>query len=457
MSGENVNELEARRELLLRHVDGRASDEEGSKVQAWLRTDPAARAFLREVAEQAVMIADIERTRSVRQPELHGTSRAQSDIRNPKAGGNKLIQFETLKWALPLAAMLMLLFGAVFYTLSTGPAMEVAVIRGMGGKSIEWIGPNGQLVQDLKVGDALKAGMDVRTVSENAWLQLELRGGSTIIVTSQSRFTTYESEAGGVALRLLDGNLWGTAKGAPLPITTPTAVFTGKDAQFHIETGQTSSILRVYEGVVGAVRLADWKQVDVAADAQVSVSLNNPQTLLAVRQPDPVNYWNCGMLECPDAVVGVWARGSVREPVRLKAKPVPIGQRDGAPRTIYLSLFRVASSGSPSVLLETDSVIRVRGRTSADAKVRFGVSTQKMRGLFSGKYRTRLDETLERAEDGSWTVELPVAEMGLLDENESFSKSPIGSELNSIMVYTVDHDVELEIHQVELLPRSTRK
>ena len=56
-----------------------------------------------------------------------------------------------------------------------------------------------------------------------------------------------------------------------------------------------------------------------------------------------------------------------------------------------------------------------------------------------------------------WTVELPVAEMGLLDNHQGFSKSPVGSELNSIMVYTLDQDVELEIHQVELLPHPTRK
>jgi len=449
---------EPQRELLLRFLDSRVSSDEKATVQEWLRTDPEARAFLREVAEQAVMFADLERTTQGRQQELHGSAPAQIGVGKRKAGAGKIIQLETLKWALPLAAMLMLLFGAVVFTVSTDNAREVAVIRGMGGDSIEWIGADGQFVHGLKVGDSLEAGMDVRTVSENAWLQLELRNGSMIIVTSQSRFTTYETGRGDVAVRLLEGNLWGTAKGDPLPITTPTATFTGSGAQFHIETGQYSSILRVYEGVVGAVRLADEEKTDVAANNQITVSLDNPRRLIATQQPEPVNFWNCRMLESPDAVVGVWTTPTAREPNRLKAKPVSIGIRDGAPRTLYLSLFRVASSGSPSVLLETESVLRIRGRTSAPAKIRFGVATQKMHGLFSGKYRTFLENDLVRSEDGSWSVELPVAAMESLDKNGNgnFPKSPIGSELNCIFVYTVDEDVNLEINQVELLPRPTK-
>lgn len=447
---------EQKQYLLVRYLDEDLNPEELNLVSELLRTDASARDFLRSVAEQAVTIADVERTEADRILELNGARPERASDRFALVGNKKIIRLKTFKWALPLAAMLILLFGAVIFSLSPESKRDVATIRAMGGDSIEWIGSDGKIIHDLKVGDSLAAGLNVRTLSGNAWLHLELRSGSTVIITSQSQLSTYETGDGEVALRLLEGNLWGTAKGEPLPISTPTAEFTSSDGEFHIETGQTSSILRVYEGVVGAVRLTDRERVDVLANQQISVSLNNPRRLFPIQQPGPVNYWNCGMLECPDAVVGVWARGSAKEPVRLKAKPVPIGVRNGAPMTIYLSLFRVASSGSPSVLLESDSVIRIRGRTSADAKIRFGVVTQKMYGLFAGKYRTRLDEDFERSEDGSWTVELPVADMGLLDRNDSFAESPIGSQLNSIMVYTVDRDVELEIHQVELLPHQSK-
>ncbi len=66
-----MNPNDAPRELLLRHLDGRLTQEERLRVAELLRTDPAARAFLREVAEQAVMVADLERIAAGRQEALH--------------------------------------------------------------------------------------------------------------------------------------------------------------------------------------------------------------------------------------------------------------------------------------------------------------------------------------------------------------------------------------------------
>ncbi|MBM3846647.1 MAG: hypothetical protein FJ405_10240, partial [Verrucomicrobia bacterium] len=53
-------------ELLLRLLDGKLPPEERERAIALLRSDAAARAFLREVAEQAVMLSDIERSTEAR-------------------------------------------------------------------------------------------------------------------------------------------------------------------------------------------------------------------------------------------------------------------------------------------------------------------------------------------------------------------------------------------------------
>ena len=73
-----MNSIDSQRELLLRHLDGRVTPEERARVLDWLRTDPDARAFLREVAKQAVGIADCERTARGRQEQLQLRARVAS-------------------------------------------------------------------------------------------------------------------------------------------------------------------------------------------------------------------------------------------------------------------------------------------------------------------------------------------------------------------------------------------
>ena len=65
---------EHERELLLRFLDQAVSEAERKQVAVLLRTNPAARAFLREIAEQSVMVADLERTALANQRELESDS-----------------------------------------------------------------------------------------------------------------------------------------------------------------------------------------------------------------------------------------------------------------------------------------------------------------------------------------------------------------------------------------------
>lgn len=57
-----MEQTELHHELLLRYLDGNLSPVEEAEVNDLLGRDPEARAFLRQVAEQAVTIADMQRT-----------------------------------------------------------------------------------------------------------------------------------------------------------------------------------------------------------------------------------------------------------------------------------------------------------------------------------------------------------------------------------------------------------
>ena len=65
-----MRDSESNQELLLRYLDGNLLPEQEDHIADLLRSDPEARAFLREVAEQAVTIADVERVKEGRQGEL---------------------------------------------------------------------------------------------------------------------------------------------------------------------------------------------------------------------------------------------------------------------------------------------------------------------------------------------------------------------------------------------------
>jgi hypothetical protein len=56
------------------------------------------------------------------------------------------------------------------------------------------------------------------------------------------------------------------------------------------------------------------------------------------------------------------------------------------PVMLYAVALSVAGSSDRSVLLEADSRLIFRGRTDRSQTVRFGFSTQKMRGVFAGKF-----------------------------------------------------------------------
>ena len=65
-----MKDAESHQELLLRYLDGNLGSGEEAQVAELLRADPEARAFIRDIAEQAVTLADVERVAERRGKEL---------------------------------------------------------------------------------------------------------------------------------------------------------------------------------------------------------------------------------------------------------------------------------------------------------------------------------------------------------------------------------------------------
>ena len=149
---------EEQNELLLRHLNGQLGPGEEAKVADLLRGNAGARAFLRAVAEQAVVVADVER------------------INQHKPQPVKVVTpvFRPWKWAVAAAAAFVLL---VAFVIATTPARHVAKVIAILGPC-QYIAADGKVREEVKVGTVLRVGDTIRTRSSSAWVKLDLNGRS---------------------------------------------------------------------------------------------------------------------------------------------------------------------------------------------------------------------------------------------------------------------------------------
>lgn len=438
-------------ELLLRHLDGRLDGEEKQRVEALLRDDPAARAFLREVAEQAVMFAELERSARGRQAELHSGNVA------PGGGRSKILQLDFRGWVRAAAAAAVIMLLAALAIRALPPAekgfLRITKVHG----SSQYLGANGKVESVLEGGTVVGVGDTLETRTCDAWIELSLKDGLTMTVAGHSILRILDTEKRARRFKLSQGNLWVSPKAGQssqsVSIQTPTITLEAAGAQFDLQTSSAETMLRVNEGTAFVRQLLDGSVVEVPAGHQVAASLSRKGLLTAVPQPQPINYWACDLWQVPEVKLGKWLPPSNSERARLGAEPLlwPVPGRD--PVMLYAVALAAWKSTEHPVLLQSDSRLRIRGRTEKAQPVRFGFSAQKMQGVFAGKFEMDVKaEDLAPAGE-TWEVELPLSSFRPL--NPKLSPSPDGLELTDLYALTVREDAGLEINHIELVPRQS--
>ena len=432
-------------ELLLRFIDGKASSEERRRAMELLRTDRAARDFMREVAEQSVMVADLERTALGRQQELSPRAAESQRVVVP-------VRFRRWPWLAAAAALMALLAVAAIQFLPA-KQREVARVSKVTG-STEFVGSRGEAGHALTVGSRLRAGDTLETCSIDAWIELELRDGSKMTVAGHSALRVLEEESGALRLHLLHGSLWVSpaAKSAakPLVIQTPSAALAATSAQFDLHACSTETTMRVNEGSARVKQNVDGNVANVTAGNQVVTSLNRREPLAASPQPKPINSWACDLGMVPEITLGRWLPPSATERARLGTEPLlwPIPNRD--PLLLHVAALSVLRSSDRPVLLQAGAKLVFRGRTERPQMVRFGFSTQKMRGAFAGKFEIDVQPESLGPTGQTWTVTLPLSDFRPLQPH--LSPSPDGLELNDVYALTIIEDAGLELNHIKLVP-----
>ena len=432
-NGESFQKMalsEEQNELLLRHLNGQLGPCDEAKVAGLLRGDAGARAFLRAVAEQAVVVADVERL---------GQHRPQpATVAAPV--------FRPWKWAVAVAAAFVLLAAVVIATTPPRHAAKITAILG----PCQFIAADGKVRDEVKVGTVLRVGDTIRTRSSSAWVELDLNGGSLMTIAGRSRLRLLNVD-GRRGFQLAYGNLWATvaqtAGAKPVSIQTPTATVEAEAAQFDVEAHSSMTIVRVNNGTANVVRLADGEVADVVADHLAVVAISRNRPFAAVRQPEPVNQWNCRLHAGSGAVSGKWLPPDEKNSVRLGAIPLLIGKKT----TIFVASFSVQCSSSPPVLIESGSRVRIRGTTRTEGPVYFGITTQRIKGVFFGKYTAKVGAGALGQAGEPWQVEVPLSQFK--PEAKHLPDSPAGMELADIWIVSPEENAALEIHSVKFLPR----
>jgi hypothetical protein len=318
--------------------------------------------------------------------------------------------------------------------------------------SSQYFGSKGRIENALAAGTALGAGDTLETRSCDAWIELKLRAGSTITIAGHSTLRLLDGDAGEIRFELSQGSLWVNpgADAERMVIQTPTLTTDVRGGQFDIQTSATESIVRVNAGSAQVRRNLDGSFVALAKGQQVATALGRKAPLKVMPQPAPINYWACDLGRVPEVILGRWLPPTANERARLGADPLlwPVSEHDSV--MLYAVALAAWKSTEHPVLLQSNSKLRVRGRTQKAQAVRFGFSTQKIRGVFAGKFEVDVTPAALGPAGETWQIDLPLSEFRPLQPQ--FSTSPDGLELTDIYALTIGEDAGLEVNHVELLP-----
>ncbi|GAB5405236.1 MAG: hypothetical protein Aurels2KO_34670 [Aureliella sp.] len=458
MRGGRMNHHNSTFELLLRYLEDDLSADERSDVEELLRQDQAARNTLREIAGQAVVIADVAR---VSRPE--GT-KTTTDLSSDPIGRFQGPTLTRQRLLLALAATVLLAVSVSL--LRRGGEPEIVTIKALNGP-VEWIGSGGHITDELVVGATLSGGT-IELLSSDSWLEFEFRDESTVTLSGQTAVTV--SEQNQKELHLRYGGLSASVKtqqaDRPMLVHTPTAELKVLGTQFNVDAQPETTRLTVNEGRVRLKRLADGKEVDVPAEHEVTASLEEQTELPVSERGSAVSSWKSD-LEA-DVVRGKWVSRLWSLAAKLK-KAVASGEmtKSAAIRAYKQAAHFDDSAGSvwmaPSpvgslivlsprqsmlqpVLLNTNTKIIVRGRSHSKVGVAIGLSVGDPNGGFAGKYSTHIPVS-ELAGGDAFEFELPVNKL----RNETKAdRSPVGSELTDLWFVAEASAAKFEITSVEV-------
>jgi len=456
-----MNDPSSNCELLLRYLDNALSPEERARVEKLLRVDRAARDMFRDLAEQAVVIADVNRVHQANVSQL-----AQSNTDPPSRPQSNLTTF--VKAVLALAAVLLFAMTVRQLLPSDGGELKIITVTAIDGPT-QWTGSAGRITDELIVGSELPGGT-IELMSAASWIEFEFRDQSRVILSGQSEVIISEQQHKELRLKhgSLSANVQPQPAGRPMLVHTPTAELKIIGTQFNVDALADSTRLAVNEGRVRLKRLVDGKEVDVPAHHEVRASMQDENGMSVNERSEAVSVWKSDLKN--DVVSGKWisdhwmlgmklkdsvASGEMNEAAAIRAyKNAATLQNESGSVWAEASPFgslvalSVPQSSTRPVVLGANTIFRIRGRLHSRVSVTFGISTRKKDGGFAGKYSDKFPDSDLRSNGNAFEIELPITK---LQQSAKSGDSLIGKELSDWWCVADSMSGKLEITSVELV------
>jgi len=443
-----MKDAESHEELLLRYLDGNLPPEEEAQVVKLLRYDPQARAFLRDVAEQAVTIADMERVEERRGGALEARRDWEGD-RHKVLGriGRPDDRFARWRWA----AAAVIVLATSLYLLRPTAERPIAKVTGLNG-SLQWTGDGGRVFHDLPVGTELSGGT-IEGMTPGSWFELEFNDGSTVTISGNSTLTF--SDYGQKKLYLKEGSVSGNVK--PQPANKPMLIYTRSamlevlGTQFEVEAGLAATMLNVSEGKVRVKRLSDGNTVDVPANHRLMAAAD--QEMRPAPVPEAANRWKSQLHLGPDDAYGKWSPRTATEEARLGTIPLTIPQGP----TIYVAVLGISRGDTPPVILQPGCRFSVQGHIASTHEAYFGVTVRYAGGGFAGRFQT-IRPAVEFLSGQDFEILLDLRDFRLDPSlgkiKDKLPGTPFHLVVEDIWCHTLYQPSGLEITEMELLPPS---
>lgn len=367
----------------------------------------------------------------------------------------------------------------------------VAQVAGASGVSL-FLGANGTLIPLSEVGGSLVAGDALETRSCDASIDLSLGGDSSWSLVGNSYLRILESRGSTQRLLLRNGTVWisdarvdllegdfsesGADASAslskressqnqgsdalqvkvlareesprPWELILPTSRLVSQGAILNVQTSEADSIVRVDAGRVLVYPLIGNQVLVVPSGHQVHLSLRGGHQPRVTRQPETTDHWHCDLGLAPTVLLGRWRPAGGDLPVSLEASPLLWSLPDQDPVVLFAVAVAVWRSSPQPVQLHTDSVLRVRGQIDDAQNVRFGLSTQRRHGVFSGKFEVELAASELGKVGEIWEIEIPLKRFHPLQPELATSLE--GLELTDVYALTIERDAGLKVLDLEI-------
>ena len=445
-----MEQIELHHELLLRYLDGNLSPVEEAEVNDLLGRDPEARAFLRQGAEQAVTIADMQRTEdnhnlALEMEVLPDQKNNPGQNLSPRDRSDNV--WGRWPWIIATAALITMIVN--IYFLAQQSQVTIGQLTESSGW-LRWTGDGGQVFDEIEVGSRLGAGT-LETLTANSWATLKFVDGSIVTISGQSVLTISEKEQKGLYLRegSLSADVAPQPKGKPMLIDTPTAKIEVLGTQLSLDTKPSTTILRVSEGQVRMTRLVDGSITEMPAEHQVIASINDETALVAQPRLEPVNWWKSNL---PNEAV--WAKPFLPYPHKKKylhKKKSPHkknGSQKARPFLIVTGHISKYGSSLP-VVLTPDAKFRLRGWIESDTNLEFGISLRDLKGGFVAKYTAEHRFASVEKERENLDIELTLADFKV--HAGKTSHTLIGLRISDWWCRSSDQ-VKFNVSSLELIP-----